>query len=47
MVTAARPTPPFRLGEQIRIEFQTTRDCHVTLIDLGTGGGAAVVLPNA
>ena len=43
----ARLDRPFRLGDTIRFGFQANRTCHVVLIDVGTSGTVAVVLPNA
>jgi hypothetical protein len=37
---------PFRLGDTLRFAFRANRDCHVALIDVGTTGRMAVVLPN-
>src|SRR5207248_3339080 len=46
-VTAARRERPFRLGDPIRFAVTADRDCHVALIDVGTSGAVAAVVPNA
>jgi Domain of unknown function (DUF4384) len=45
--TPGRPIArPFRLGNRIKIEFETNRHCHVALLDFGTSGSVAVLWPN-
>lgn len=45
-VSAARTERPFRLRDEVCFSFQVDRDSHVTLIDVGTSGAVAVLLPN-
>jgi hypothetical protein len=37
----------YRLGERIQIEFEASRPCHLTLLDIGTSGAVTVLWPNA
>jgi hypothetical protein len=41
-----RLTHPFRLGDSVCFTFRSNQDCHLALIDVGTSGKVAVVLPN-
>jgi hypothetical protein len=43
----ARRGRPLRLGDAVRLVYEVSRPCHVTLIDIGTAGAITVVLPNA
>jgi hypothetical protein len=36
----------YRIGEKVTFYFQTNRDAYVTLINKGTSGKVAVLLPN-
>lgn len=36
-----------RLGDRVSFHLQTTHDCHVTLLDIGTSGTVAAIWPNA
>ena len=45
-VVAARQEPPFRLGDAVRLSFQSSHDAFVTLIDVGTSGHVHTVVPN-
>jgi hypothetical protein len=38
---------PFRLGDALCFHFRANQDCEVALIDIGTSGTIAAVLPNA
>src|SRR5262249_19811246 len=40
-------TGPFRLGDKVCFALEADRASHVVLIDVGTSGGVAVLLPNA
>lgn len=35
----------FALGTEIRIGFQTNRDCYVTIVDIGTSGTTRIIYP--
>ena len=35
----------FLLGTEIRIGFQTNRDCYLTIVDIGTSGTARIIYP--
>src|SRR5262249_16847432 len=37
---------PFRLGDSICLEVQASQACQLVLLDIGTSGAVAVVLPN-
>jgi hypothetical protein len=36
----------YRIGEIATLHFRTSRDCHVTLLDVGTDGSVTVLFPN-
>ncbi len=36
----------YRIGEEIRFYFRTSRDCYLTLIDYETNGNVQVLFPN-
>jgi hypothetical protein len=44
--TATVPQRPLRLGDNLRFACRTNAACRVVLIDVGTSGTVAVVLPN-
>ena len=37
----------YRIGNSIVVGFRATRDCYVTLINLGTSGALTILFPNA
>jgi hypothetical protein len=37
----------FQVGESIHLAIRASAECHITLIDIGTSGRMAVLLPNA
>lgn len=44
--TTSEKSRGFRMGDQIRIDVSTKIDAHLTLINIGTSGTIAVILPN-
>lgn len=45
IATARRDS--YRVGDDITIWFRAARDCHVTLLNLGTSGKLTMLFPNA
>jgi Domain of unknown function (DUF4384) len=39
--------PPLHVGDDIRILVRANQDCHVSLVNFGSGGDVTVLLPNA
>jgi hypothetical protein len=46
-VEPPRAERAFRLGGELVLRLRADRDCHLTLIDLGTSGAITLLLPNA
>jgi len=44
---AAARQDSYRIGDDITIWFRAARDCHVTLLNLGTSGKLTMLFPNA
>jgi hypothetical protein len=38
--------PQYRVGETVRFHFETNRDAHVTLVNVGTSGATTILFPN-
>jgi hypothetical protein len=45
-VEDARGGPGFRLGGEVAFRVAAGRDCHLTLVDVGTSGAVTVLVPN-
>lgn len=37
----------FRIGDRVQVHFTSTRDCYLTLLNVGTSGKLTVLFPNA
>ena len=37
----------YRIGDKISVRFQSTRDCYLTLMNIGTSGKLIILFPNA
>lgn len=37
----------YKIGESVRIQFESDEDCYLTLIDLGTSGRVHIIVPNS
>jgi hypothetical protein len=37
----------YRIGESVKIQFESDKDCYLTLIDLGTSGRVHIIMPNS
>lgn len=46
-LTPTRNERPFRLGDQVQLAFEVSQESYLTIIDVGTSGSVAVVIPNA
>jgi hypothetical protein len=38
--------PRYRVGDTVRFHFETNRDAHVTLVNVGTSGATTILFPN-
>jgi len=43
---AERESRRYRVGEKVVFSVETTRDCYLTLLNIGTSGQVKVLLPN-
>ena len=34
------------IGDSVRIKFSSSKDCYLTLIDIGAGGTASIIVPS-
>ena len=46
-VTAKRKKAAYRTGQKIVVGFRASRDCHLTLLNIGTSGKLTVLFPNS
>lgn len=46
-VTAKKKKAGYRTGQKIVVGFRASRDCHLTLLNIGTSGKLTVLFPNA
>ena len=37
----------YKIGESVKIQFDTDQDCYLTLIDIGTSGRIHIIMPNS
>ena len=37
----------YKIGESVKISFESEKDCYLTLIDIGTSGKVHIVVPNS
>lgn len=42
-----KPGAAYRVGDAIVVGFRASRDCYLTLLNLGTSGGLTILFPNA
>jgi hypothetical protein len=47
VVAARKQKAAYRLGQNIVVGFRASRDCHLTLLNIGTSGKLAVLFPNS
>ena len=46
-VTAKKKKAGYRTGQKIVVGFRASRDCHLTLLNIGTSGKLTVLFPNS
>jgi len=42
-----KPRARYKIGESVKIEFESEKDCYLTLIDIGTSGRVHIIMPNS
>ncbi|MDQ7824748.1 MAG: DUF4384 domain-containing protein [Candidatus Eremiobacteraeota bacterium] len=42
-----KPRSRFKIGEAVKIQFESEKDCYLTLVDIGTSGRVHVIIPSA
>ncbi|MEO8426303.1 MAG: DUF4384 domain-containing protein, partial [Verrucomicrobiota bacterium] len=45
-VSEKRGKPGYRIGQKIVVSFRASRDCYLTLLNVGTSGKLTVLFPN-
>lgn len=45
-VIPAKKEAAYRIGEKINIHFRVSRDCYLTLVNIGTSGKVTILFPN-
>jgi len=46
-VTPAAAKPQHRIGDNVVVSFEASRDCYLTLLNIGTSGKLTILYPNA
>ena len=42
-----KPKAAYRVGDKIVVRFRASRDCHLTLLNVGTSGRLTILFPNS
>lgn len=45
--TERKVSSQYKIGESVRIQFESEEDCYLTLIDIGTSGKVHIIMPNS
>ena len=45
--TERKVSSHYKIGESVRIQFESGEDCYLTLIDIGTSGRVNIIMPNS